>query len=179
MLQAYDRASVDRVRKIIDVREKLSGEGKDPSARNIQRRLGKAMRDGLTAEALGIILQSLDRVDVGEPFPASFEGRRDKVAAIATRLEDLETRLALNERKRNERRLRNLRNAHLASADARSGSGVPALVHGVQRPAINSSLCGSSAAQDAEAFLGPEFEAGDDDHEVAAPKIVPFRPRKA
>ena len=177
MLQAYDRQSVERVRRIIETRSRLIDAGKDPSVRNVQQRLGKAVRDGLTPGILHTLLQTLDRVDIGDPFPETPQGRQAKAAEIASRLEGLESRLALSERKRNERRLRNLRVAHLASAGARSGSGVDPLERGIQKPAVDPGPCGSAADRDAEVFLGPEFEAGDDD--VGGPKIVPFRSRLA
>jgi hypothetical protein len=122
MLQAYDRTSVDRMRKIVAARSAIRAEGKPVTPRNIQRRLGKARRAGLTAELLNTILENLDRVDLGEPFPETFDGRQAKVAAIAARLETLEGRLLHNEQKRNERRLRHLRRAYLSGGNGAAGA---------------------------------------------------------
>lgn len=179
MLQAYDRQSVERLRKIIETRSRLIDEGKDASVRNIQRRLGKAVRDGLTPEILRTLFETLDRVDIGDPFPETPQGRKAKAAELVSRLEGLESRLALSERKRNERRLRNLRKAHLASADARSGSGADPLEFGVQGSAIDPGPCCSSVGQETEVFLGPDLEAGDDDQNPAPLTVVPFRSRFA
>ena len=115
MLQAYDRSGADRVRKIMEVRTALKAEGEVANARVIHRRLGKAMREGLTADVLNNILEVLDRVDMGEAFPETLEGRQGRAGAIVRQLDGLEARIMHNEQKRNERRLRHLRNAYRAA----------------------------------------------------------------
>ena len=180
MLQAYDRTSVERVRKIIDVRAALTAEGTDASARNIQRRLGKAVRDGLNSETLRVILDSLDRVDVGDPFPATLEGRREKAATLAVRLEGLEKRLRRSERKRNERRLRNLREAYLAAARPQPGDAAhaPDAATRFDDPAVTEDDLdhgGLSDDLDGEAFFERMFEGGLGQH---GGKVVQFRSRE-
>jgi hypothetical protein len=185
MLQAYDRTSVERVRKIIDVRAALTAEGTDASARNIQRRLGKAVRDGLTSETLRVILDSLDRVDVGDPFPATLDGRREKAATLAVRLEGLEKRLRRSERKRNERRLRNLREAYVAAGGAQPCDAGHPILDTIDASGRFDGFAGSDGGPDRDdlqddlesaVFFARMFEGGHDEHDA---KIVLFRPREA
>lgn len=117
MLQTYDQSASNRVRKILEIRNDLCAKGQDTSARNISRRLGKRLRDGLTTDMIRAITDALDKTDMGTPFDDTYDGRSAKAAEIAERYQTLENRLRLNERKRNERRLRDLRKSYL-SADS-------------------------------------------------------------
>jgi hypothetical protein len=141
----------------------------------VQRRLGKAVRDGLTAETVRIILESLDRVDLGDPFPETHEGRRDKAAALAARLDGIEDRLTRNERKRNERRLRNLRDAYLATARAQPSDPAHCLDDAIVAEG-DADRDGWSDELEANAFFERMFEGG---YEERGAKVVQLRTRQA
>jgi hypothetical protein len=178
MLEAYDRSGAQRVQKIMEIRSALKEEGQVANARNIHRRLGKTLREGLTADVLNSILDVLDRVDVGEAFPETPQGRQGRAGAIVRQLDGLEARILRNEQKRNERRLRNLRNAYRAaqghcdddSADTPSSCGSPeARAH-----AFSDGVSGSEQGAD-EDVLGSMFGFGaaeDSDQHPAT--VVPF-----
>src|SRR5690606_31720589 len=87
--------------------------GQPVTARTIARRLGKSMREGLSTHVINTIIECLRKVELGEGFLATpDDDPRARSAAVVARLEQLERRLQHNERKRNERRLRELRRAH-------------------------------------------------------------------
>ena len=151
--------------------------------RNVQRRLGKAIRDGLTAETLRALLETLDHVDTGDPFPQTFKGRQAKATEIALRLEGLEARMVLSEWKRNERRLRNLRRVHLKALNAPSASAVDQGESDAMASELFDPLSGLACdrgegvwlcSPDAHAVGGTCFAAADAAYGVAS-KVVPFR----
>jgi hypothetical protein len=117
MLQAYDQAGAEHVRKVVEIRDDIVAAGRPASTREIQRRLGKRMREMLPAEKITAITHCLDRIDLGEEFLPVPEQRKVKSAELVERFEKLESRLRQSERKRNERRLRELRRV----SSARSG----------------------------------------------------------
>jgi hypothetical protein len=120
MLQAYDQAATTQVQKVVDIRKDLLAQGRQANPREIQRRLGKRLRDQLTTEKIKAITACLDQLDKGvEAFPLS--GDQKAIAAqLLDRVESIEARLFQSERKRNERRLRELRRAgrHQIGLDA-------------------------------------------------------------
>jgi hypothetical protein len=181
MLRAYDRNSAARVRKIVEVRNTLNAEGKDATPREIHRRLGKAMRDGLTADVIKAIVSCLDRVDLeGDAFPATHDGRKAKSGAIAGRADALEQRLQRNERKRNERRLRNLR----ASCRAGERTVPDSVTHDLDEAGVP--ICGTDSALSPAGALPAEavehaewfdemFGMGAGDERSRTATVLPFR----
>lgn len=111
VLQNYSASGTSNVQKIAAVRNQLLAECKPTSARNINRRLSKLQRGSLTTEAITQIISVLDKI---EHVPGLIEGSmspRDKSRAMLDKLDEQRRRLEHNERKRNERRLRELRRA--------------------------------------------------------------------
>lgn len=135
MLQAYDQAGAGHVQKVVEIRDDIVANGREPSTREIQRRLGKRMREMLPAEKIRAISDCLDRIDLGEEILLMPDPRKAKSAELVDRFDKLSDRFRKSERKRNERRLRELRRG--ISADA-----VTALIDDVDQRSSVSSLFG-------------------------------------
>lgn len=112
MLEAYDARGVDQVRQVIGLRDRLTAErGAPPTPRQIVQRMSKRLRAEVSTEAVRAILEGLaPRPGAAGNLPG-FAGAapRARSEALARRLDGIEARLARSERKRNERRLRELR----------------------------------------------------------------------
>jgi hypothetical protein len=115
MLRAYENAGAGHVQKVVEIRNDLRANGRPSSTREIQRRLGKRMRDMFPAEKITAITECLDRIDLGEELLSMPEQRTAKSAEIVGRFEKLDSRFKRGERKRKERRLRELRRSFLAA----------------------------------------------------------------
>jgi hypothetical protein len=183
MLQAYDRGGAARVRKIVEVRSTLRAEGKNATPREIHRRLGKAMREGLSADVINAICQCIDRVELEDgAFPETKEGRMAKSEVMIKRAEVIETRLQRSEQKRNERRLRNLRAAYRAAS---RGAPVCPVPEPDQDEAPPCETASRSVAPDApvagatkdEAWFEEMFGAGGARDLARPATVVPFRGR--
>lgn len=120
MLQAYDQAGTGHVQKVVEIPADIVANGREPSTREIQRRLGKRMREMLPAEKIRAISECLDRIDLGEEILLMPDPRKAKSAELVDRFDELSDRLRKSERKRNERRLRELRRDISARAGAPS-----------------------------------------------------------
>lgn len=141
MLQAYDEAGAGHVQKVVEIRDDLVANGRQPSTREIQRRLGKRMREMLPAEKITAITHCLDRIDLGEDLLPVPEQRKARSAQLVERFEKLDSRFKQSERKRNERRLRELRRVSLAALGLNAGESV-APNGGIDPGCIASSLFG-------------------------------------
>jgi len=114
MLEAYDQDAASRVQTVVRIRQDLRDSGKAPSVRNISRRLSKKLRGELTSETIAAICCVLDDPTgaTGDADPFAEPGTVAR--KIAADLDKRAARYAHNERKRNERRLRELRRAYRA-----------------------------------------------------------------
>jgi len=175
MLQTYDNRSAQRMQRVMEIRSTLQADGQRVNARNIQRRLGKAMREGLTADVLKAILETLDRVDLGEPFPEDIAGQKARAEAMAGRVEEIELRLKHNEQKRNERRLRNLRDAYRAgqrkAAPGPADASSPVASHNA--PGTAADLASTPGHENHEELLEGRFSFKDTPGEAAT--VIPLR----
>ncbi len=109
VVQQYDSASTSRFQMIADASTRVSDAGKPVTGREVSRILSKQQRQQFAKGEIAEILQVLNRI---EEMPGLFKGTsdpREKSAAIQGRRDEIQARLVLNERKRNERRLRELR----------------------------------------------------------------------
>lgn len=117
MMREYGNRNVSHVRQVSETRGRLISKGKLVNTRNIQRSLSKKSRTEISSSMTAQILDVLERIDVQ---PDLFDGvaytPKEKSAVLMKRRTEVEDRLTLNERKRNERRLRNLLSAYQASA---------------------------------------------------------------
>jgi len=116
MMREYGSRNVSHVRQVSETRGRLISKGKLVNTRNIQRSLSKKSRTEISSNMTAQILDVLERIDVQ---PDLFDGvaytPKEKSAVLMKRRTEVEDRLTLNERKRNERRLRNLLSAYRAS----------------------------------------------------------------
>ncbi len=118
MLEGYDMDGAAQVQKIVEIRDRLIAAGTEPTWRNITRKMSTPFRKSLPPEMKSLFTELLEQISAPSTpdlFGAADPGdTRTKSAAIMGTMDEIEKRLALTERKRNERRLRNLRNAHRA-----------------------------------------------------------------
>jgi hypothetical protein len=173
MLQTYDQAGAEHVRKVVEIRDDIVAAGRPASARVIQRRLSKRMREGLPTERIAAITQCLDRIDLGEDFLPTPEQRKAKSAELVSRFDNFENRLRRNERKRNERQLRELRRGYLSAADAESTDTDRGLLEVV---GSGVDVASSSDEDWVDAMLGDVRPSGD--HPSTA-SVLPFPLGKA
>lgn len=108
VLQDYHQSGTGQVQKVVALRRQLLTDGKPTSARTISRRLSASQRAELPTELLKEILAVLEKIEEIPGLVDRSMAPREKSGALVGRLEDIRQRLQLNERKRNERRLRNL-----------------------------------------------------------------------
>ncbi len=113
MMREYGDRSMDHVRCVIRKRDNLIAKGKAGSARDIQGSLSKSERAEISNDMTKRILEALEKVDLQKDiFEGPLATPKQKSNALVRHKNEIEERLALNERKRNERRLRNLLKAH-------------------------------------------------------------------
>lgn len=118
VLQDYDRAATERVQKVVALKAQLESEGKAPTARNIGRRLSAPQRADLPTDLVKEILAVLDKIEDVPGLIDGTMGHKEKSNALVGRLGEIRDKMALNERKRNERRLRELRKAYRQDGSA-------------------------------------------------------------
>lgn len=112
VVQQYDRAKTSKIQIISEASSRVSDAGKSVTGREISRALSKQQRAQFEKGEISEILSVLNQI---ESMPGLFDARSDarqKSSAIQGRRDEIRTRLLLNERKRNERRLRELRRGH-------------------------------------------------------------------
>ncbi|WP_198020772.1 DUF3987 domain-containing protein [Roseicyclus elongatus] len=108
IVQQYDRAKTSRIQVAADARARVSDAGKPVTGREVSRALSKQQRAQFEKGEIGEILSVLNQI---EEMPGLFDATsdaREKSSAIEGRRDEIKARLLLNERKRNERRLREL-----------------------------------------------------------------------
>lgn len=113
LIQSYDGSAANHVRRVATIHQEMQDDGEKPTARNIARRLSKAARQEVNSDMIKEIMVVLEQVE--KEGPAGFVVKDDpkqKSATILTEWQQWLERMKLNERKRNERRLRELRRAH-------------------------------------------------------------------
>lgn len=109
VVQQYDRNTTSRIQVIADASTRVSDAGKPVSGREISRALSKQQRAQFAKGEIAEIVSVLNQI---EAMPGLFDATSDarqKSSAIQGRRDEIQARLLLNERKRNERRLRELR----------------------------------------------------------------------
>lgn len=121
MIAAYDQDGAGQVRKVVEIRQDLRDAGQAPTVRNISRRLSKKLRGELSSATISAICDVLDGLGAApDPFLSRDQRRRVTADRLVADLDALESRYALNARKRHERRLRDLRRTYRASVDRAS-----------------------------------------------------------
>lgn len=109
VVQRYDRAKTSRIQVVADAGTRVSAAGKPVTGREVSRALSKQQRAQFEKGEIAEILSVLNQI---EAMPGLFDATSDarqKSSAIQGRRDEIQARLLLNERKRNERRLRELR----------------------------------------------------------------------
>lgn len=109
VVQQYDRAKTSRIQVVADARTRVSDAGKPMTGREVSRALSKQQRAQFEKGEIAEILSVLNQI---KEMPGLFDATsdaREKSSAIQGRRDEIQARLLLNERKRNERRLRELR----------------------------------------------------------------------
>lgn len=108
VVQQYDSKNASRFQLIADASSRVVGAGKQATGREVTRALSKKQRVQFDKDEIAIILAILNQI---EEIPGIFDRLSDpkqKSSALQGRRAEVEARLQLNERKRNERRLREL-----------------------------------------------------------------------
>lgn len=125
LVQSYDRTAATHVSRIAEMRNDMIENGDAPTARNISRRLSKTARAAVTTPMIQEILDVLRKVEqVGQDGFLQQLDESQKSAAITENWKKEIDRINLNARKRNERRLRELRKALRETVPAsRQGTG--------------------------------------------------------
>ncbi len=118
VVQQYDRANTSRIQVVADAGARVSAAGKPMTGREVSRALSKQQRSQFKKGEIAEILSILNQI---EEVPGLFNATsdaREKSSAIQGRRDEIQARLLLNERKRNERRLRELRRgqSHIPTA---------------------------------------------------------------
>ncbi|QYX55520.1 DUF3987 domain-containing protein [Roseovarius sp. SCSIO 43702] len=109
IVQQYDQPNTSRIQIISDASTRVSEAGKAVTGREVSRALSKQQRAQFDKGEIAEILSVLNQI---EEMPGLFDAAsdaREKTSAIQARRDEIQARLLLNERKRNERRLRELR----------------------------------------------------------------------
>ncbi|MCL7466841.1 hypothetical protein [Phaeovulum sp. NW3] len=113
LVQSYDRIAATHVSRIVEMRNDMIENGDALTARNISRRLSKAARAAVSTPMIQEILAVLEKVEqVGQEGFLAEIGAKEKSEIITEGWAKDIDRIRLNERKRNERRLRELRKAY-------------------------------------------------------------------
>ncbi len=112
VLQDYNQAGTGQVQRVVALRDQLQTAGKPVSARNITRRLSAAQRADLPTDLVKEILAVLDKIEDVPGLIDETMAPREKSSVLVERFDEIRGRLKRNERKRNERRLRNLLRSH-------------------------------------------------------------------
>lgn len=119
MLQSYEKDVAGAARLVRSKAETLEAEGKPVTARSVHNRLSKAQRLGLDVAAIAQLLEAMQAVEVDGQLIGGFGGQStEKADAIMNAVDAVEARLRATERKRNERRLRELLAFHRARSRA-------------------------------------------------------------
>lgn len=108
VVQQYDRTKTSRIQVVADAGTRVSDAGKAVTSRDVSRALSKQQRAQFAKGEIAEIVSVLNQI---EAMPGLFDATSDarqKSAAIQGRRDEIQARLLLNERKRNERRLREL-----------------------------------------------------------------------
>jgi hypothetical protein len=112
IVQQYDQANTSRIQIISDASNRVSNAGKPVTGREVSRVLSKQQRAQFEKGEIAEILSVLNQI---KEMPGLFDATsdvREKSSAIQARRDVIQARLLLNERKRNERRLRELRRGY-------------------------------------------------------------------
>lgn len=112
VLQDYNQSAASGVQKVATLREDILSKGGTATTRNVTRKLSKAQRENLPRELIDQILQVLNALESPTELFETVAQPKEKSEALCQRRDKIAERLKLNERKRNERRLRNLRLHH-------------------------------------------------------------------
>ena len=111
IIQDYNQAGAGQVQRVVEIHEAMDDRGEDPTPRNISRKLSKAQRADLPTDLIRQIVTVLEKLESQSDLFGLDDDVKVKTAAMIERRGQIFERLALNERKRNERRLRQLREA--------------------------------------------------------------------
>lgn len=109
LLQDYNQSAATHVQKVASLRNDILASGGSASPRNISRRLSKSQRQELPTPVINQIVEVLNKLESSNGLFEVDAPREVKSNAMIGHRNQIEKRLTLNERKRNERRLRNLR----------------------------------------------------------------------
>lgn len=116
IVQEYDKGHTSKVQKVATIVKKVESDGQAPTARNVQRRMSGKVRaeyeKGEIAEIVSILQQITEMPDLFDKN----SGPGERTAALYAERDRIHERLKLNERKRNERRVRELLRAYRAKA---------------------------------------------------------------
>lgn len=111
IIQDYNKAGAGQVQRIVEIHDAIKSQDQAPTPRNISRKLSKAQRVDLSTDLIRQIVSVLDKLESQKNLFDLNDDRKVKSTAMVDRYGQIVERLKLNERKRNERRLRILREA--------------------------------------------------------------------
>lgn len=113
LVQSYDQSAASNLQRVAELRKSIKDKGEEPTARNIVRRLSKPARAATGTPMVKMILAVLDNAEKEgtSGFPVETV-RKEKSAAILKDWTVWLDRAKRTERRRNERRIRELRRAH-------------------------------------------------------------------
>ncbi|SDG43264.1 hypothetical protein [Sulfitobacter delicatus] len=111
IIQDYNQVGTGQVQRIVEIHDVLKVQDQAPTPRNISRKLSKAQRIDLPTALIRQIVSVLDKLESQQNLFDINDESKVKSAAMVYRHGQIIERLKLNERKRNERRLRVLREA--------------------------------------------------------------------
>jgi hypothetical protein len=106
VVQQYDNKNASRIQLITEASSRVAENGSSVTGREVTRSLSKQQRAQFDKGEIAEILSILSQID---DVPGLFDRSSDakeKSSALQGRRDEIRARLVLNERKRNERRLR-------------------------------------------------------------------------
>ncbi len=109
VVQQYDRKNTSRIQIVADAVRRLSDGGKPVTGREISRMLSKKQRDQFERGEIAEILQILQKIEKTPGLLGDTSNEDQSRSGMQGTRGEIQARLILNERKRNERRLRELR----------------------------------------------------------------------
>jgi hypothetical protein len=112
VVQQYDAKNTSRFQLIADASDRIADAGKKVTGREITRVLSKQQRAQFSPGEISEIAGVLNQIDEMPGIFGKDSDQRQKSAALQGRRDEVKARLLLNERKRNERRLREVVSAY-------------------------------------------------------------------
>ena len=110
VVQQYDAKNTSRFQLIAEASDRVAEAGKKVTGREVTRALSKQQRAQFNPGEISEIAAVLNQIDEMPGVFGKDSDQKQKSTALQGRRDEVKVRLLLNERKRNERRLREVMN---------------------------------------------------------------------